>query len=171
MCAKRGWEGAREGFTLVELLVVIGIISTLAGLVIPAAQYAIRKARMTACQHNLQQIGQMLVAGSEEPGGYPHGAGLTGAQTLALLVGTRIGDPRIFSCPGAGDDCRDRDAVAENASYAFAVRYARLPLVLTPVPIACDDGPDHHDGVRNTLFSDSHVEPIQSSELPDGVID
>ncbi|MBN1417817.1 MAG: type II secretion system protein [Planctomycetes bacterium] len=171
MCAERRREGAREGFTLVELLVVIGIISTLAGLVIPAAQYAIRRARSAACQHNLSQIGRVLVAASEEPGGYPHGRGLTGAETLALLVGTKIGDPRIFSCPAVGDDCRDRDAVAENASYAFAVHYARLPVDLTPAPIACDDGADHHDGMRNTLFSDGHVEAIESPELPEGLID
>jgi len=46
-----------RGFTLIELMVVIGIISLLIALLIPAAQAAREAARRAACCSNLRQIG------------------------------------------------------------------------------------------------------------------
>jgi prepilin-type N-terminal cleavage/methylation domain-containing protein len=46
-----------QGFTLVELLVVIAIIGTLIGLLLPAVQSAREAARRSTCQSNLRQLG------------------------------------------------------------------------------------------------------------------
>lgn len=45
-----------RGFTLVELLVVIGIIALLAGLLFPAYNQVIEKGRTARCQSNLRQL-------------------------------------------------------------------------------------------------------------------
>jgi prepilin-type N-terminal cleavage/methylation domain-containing protein len=51
----------RKGFTLVELLVVIGIIAILIGVLLPALASARAAARKTACLSNLRQLGLALL--------------------------------------------------------------------------------------------------------------
>ena len=70
------------GFTLLELLVVIGVIAVLVSLLLPALSQAKRSANSARCKSNLHQMGVALAGYVQEAGAYPTYYLQTAAQEL-----------------------------------------------------------------------------------------
>jgi prepilin-type N-terminal cleavage/methylation domain-containing protein len=87
----------RDGFSLIEVLVVIGILAVLLALLLPTIQAAREAARRTQCRNNLKQVS--LAAQSY------HDIHQMLPPAFTLLLGRNV-MPRFFSCCVAnGFDC------------------------------------------------------------------
>ena len=99
----RGWNASR-GFSLLELLVVIGAIATLTGVLLPSLGRAKELTRRVVCATNLRQLGTALkMYGHENEGWYPVEE-LCGNPQPTLTAGLfprYVSDRGLFYCPSA----------------------------------------------------------------------
>lgn len=114
----------RQGWTLTELLVVVGVIAILVGLLFPVFATVQEKGRQTQCLANLQQLirsfalyandhDEMLPYRPTDLRGHPGGAGVSPTdnfQTILLIppwtaqVETYLRNRQILACPSTRRD-------------------------------------------------------------------
>lgn len=168
-------------FSLIELLVVIGIIGILASLLMPAFSRAKGKAYDVKCISNLRQIGIALsIYADENQGKLPYAEReptkpIDPTHVLPRIVdvlsnnvaGTKV----IFQCP------RDRFGwfQKEGSSYEWNYQANGQPIVLPGVISGIQmtavkarlmyDYENFHpgstNGTKNVLHGDGHVAPIR----------
>ncbi|NDC62877.1 MAG: DUF1559 domain-containing protein [Planctomycetia bacterium] len=143
-----------RGFTLVELLVVISIIGTLIGLLLPSVQNMRETSRRTTCTNNMRQMGVGLTSFESARRRFPAGtddfvrpgqtAPLEHAWSSYILphieqigVSARIDYTKHWNAPGANDAASD----------------IVLPLYVCPSGIETFPGKQDYGGVLGSAIA------------------
>jgi prepilin-type N-terminal cleavage/methylation domain-containing protein/prepilin-type processing-associated H-X9-DG protein len=97
-----------RGFTLVELLVVIGIISLLIGVLLPALNKARESARQSKCLNNMRQITIATITFAQEHKGWMPGPAGTSFTKIDPLTGGIKSGAAVTDFPFADWICWQR---------------------------------------------------------------
>ena len=113
----------QKGFTLIELMIVVAIISILAAIVYPSYMDSTRKSRRSAAQADLMELSSMMERLFTETGCYDPGAGAllagAGSNDLNCSTGTAAAPtlPYTESPKEGGTKFYDLTVVAGATSY------------------------------------------------------
>lgn len=115
-----GVRAPRDGFTLVELLVVIAVIGILAGLLLPALLKARATARSAECISNLRQLGLGMTIYQNSFGCYPAHQWKTPVRVrwMSQMADYVKMGVRVQQCPSLPDW-----VVGRNNSYGWNYKY------------------------------------------------
>jgi prepilin-type N-terminal cleavage/methylation domain-containing protein len=170
----------RRGFTLVELLVVVAIISMLAAILLPVTARARAYARKTHCLSNLGQLGKAIMLYADDyDHWYPCCSIMPSTEPKPGLPRIRdlvefYASAEVFECPD--DKPTDPEYTflsyyeGEGSSYEWGELCNHLkvgqqprfvPFKLELIPILRDYEAFHRRGSTigiNGLYSDGHVQ-------------
>src|SRR4029453_7672172 len=101
----------RKGFSLTELLVVLGIIVLLIGILLPVISSARERSRRTGCMSNLRVMGRAVVMYANAfngrlPNGNPPGEWNSlpdQSRVLTYFAQEYVRQPGVFWCPSDVD--------------------------------------------------------------------
>ena len=178
-------RGRLGAFTLVELLVVVAIIGTLAGFLVPNIIRARVQAKKVQCLNNVKGIGAMLQTFSDNPskGGFPFGNGKAplAFESLQKLVDEYPDDlkPAQFICPESDDFAADTDEKnryllsEDSCSYAYLSQKKRSAKGTT-ILLSDDSVRDeengievNHEGGWNVYYGDNSAKFLDRKDFPD----
>jgi prepilin-type N-terminal cleavage/methylation domain-containing protein len=101
-------SGQRDAFTLVELLVVIGIIALLVAMLMPVLSKAREAGNRVKCGSNIRQLvmGAIMQAQEKRKKGvlFPNDDG--GNDTLAHIIPEYVNSPSVAVCPSTSNSIR-----------------------------------------------------------------
>lgn len=154
---------SRDGFSIPELLVALGIIGLLSALVMPAVQASRERARETACRNNLRQIALACFEHDATHGTFPYTSQISrpwfAAQRLnAVSPHTRL-LPFLAPDVASRHDDSDKTALVMSKSRPFTRNAKNKPLIDHRIPtFVCpsDEGPRGANSYRANLGISPH---------------
>ena len=164
-------SGRSAAFTLMELLVVIGIIAVLAGLAFPAYQHVTQNAKAAACLSNLRQLSAGLSSYLNDHDQImptlmtARDSNQTDVPVIDNTLNPYVPNPAVFSCPADNKHFYETTGtsycwnVALNGQPLASLNFLKVVTDPTHIPIIYDKEGFHPylENKVNILYADGHA--------------